>query len=80
MPDIKDQMIEEQQDRRERMHQAVDDIEAVMHAQTWYMWSRTLSWRCLHFTAPLKIATRVYLYITWPSSYYYASLRFVELK
>jgi len=52
-------MIEEQQDRRERMHQAVDDIEAVVHAQTWYMWSRTLSWRCLHFTAPLKIATRV---------------------
>lgn len=33
MPDIKDQMIEEQQDRRERMHQAVDDIEAAMQAQ-----------------------------------------------
>jgi hypothetical protein len=59
MLDIKDQMIEEQQDRRERMHQAVDDIEAVMHAQTWYMSSRTLSWRYLHFIALLKTATRV---------------------
>lgn len=37
MPDMKDQMIEEEQDRRERMHQAVDHIEAVKHAQTWYM-------------------------------------------
>ncbi len=59
MPDIKDQMIEEEQDRRERMHQAVDDTETVMHAQTWYMWSRTLSWRCLHFTSPLNTATKV---------------------
>ncbi len=59
MPNIKHQMKEEEQDRRERMHQAVDDIETVMHAQTWYMWSRTLSWRCLHFTAPLNTATKV---------------------
>lgn len=33
MPDMKDQMIEEQQDRRERMHQAANDVEGVMHAQ-----------------------------------------------
>ena len=36
MPDIKDQMIEEQQERRERMHQAADDIEAIVDARTWY--------------------------------------------
>jgi len=42
MPDVKDQMIEEQQERRERMHQAFDDIEAIMHAQIWYMWSKIL--------------------------------------
>ena len=42
MPDIKDQMIEEQQERRERTHQAVDDIEATEHAQTWYTWSKIL--------------------------------------
>ena len=40
MLDIKDQMIEEQQEQRERMHQAVDNIEAVVHAQIWYTWSK----------------------------------------
>ena len=40
MPDLKDQMIEEEQEQRERMHQAVDDIEAAMHTQEWYMSSR----------------------------------------
>ena len=52
MVDIKDQMIEEQQERRERMHEAVDDIESVILAQTWYM-SQELFCKFTYILQPL---------------------------
>jgi hypothetical protein len=35
--DLKDQMIADQQERRERMHQAVDDLEVHAEGQPWYV-------------------------------------------
>ena len=60
MSDLKDQMIEEEQEQRDRMHQAVDDIEAAVHTQEWYMSSTEPFGRdAYNFTALVKSATRV---------------------
>ena len=64
MPDLKDQMIEEEQEQRERMHQAVDDIEATMHTQEWYMSLKektppSFNKDAYELTAPMNPATRV---------------------
>lgn len=37
MLDLKDQMIADQQEQRERTHEAVDDVEAYVEGQNWYV-------------------------------------------
>lgn len=43
--DIKDQMILEEQERREQMHLAVDDVESQVEGQTWCVEDRYLTYR-----------------------------------